>query len=443
VLEDVETGQSRVVVCNEYQTFEDRELYVISAMNRKLYYFPDFAAAINMSSVSDCDEARAFVQGYHAYRDAHPHFDANQPRSPAPLVPDDPDLQSATVTATVTKLGNGTEPGAAFAFPNESVVLLETPGPNRIKMTGGACSGTFIAKNWILTAAHCMNVLKDSKGRTTIDGNTQWTITWSDAMGVLVSLFPDGNSVKQLSDGAFIDKGVDSDPDHDVALLYLDKHVYDDNLPPVTENGAAMRISLSPPKSSDVSSIAGWGLTNTLTWAPAGTLVASSVKDFSFGYTRSSSSDGQVCPGDSGGPLYRNQTVGTKTFPVLVGVTSSAPGGDNCNPVRGQANFARIDLAVESFIDDTMNLIYGTDHSFLCREFNTNSADAYAECWGTPCMASKECTGTNYCSRPGSVLNGEYNAKCPICNVHELQLGTTCDCVFGQCLSPLSTLSGF
>lgn len=448
--EDVETGQSRVVVCNEYQDIKDREVYVISAMNRKLYYFPDFAKTIGMRAVSDCEGARAFVRGYRDYRNTHPHFDAHQPPSPAPAVPDDPDIQSATLIDTVTKLGNGNLPGTDFAFPKNPVVYLSTPGPNRKTLTGGACSGTFIAKNFILTAAHCMNVLTDKKGRITFDGNTMWTISWSDASGSRVrTLTPKGNSVKQLTDGAYIGSGTSADDD--LALLYLDIHTYDNSLPPNTDDGAAMRLSLVEPSFADQSSVAGWAsppplAQPTLRVAPAGTLLGTSVQELSFAYNRAKGTDAMICHGDSGGPLYRTQLVGGKAVPVLVGVSSNiqvAQADADCVAVGENTFFARIDNDITPFIESRMNVIYGTDGRFTCRESPQGTAAPYVECWGLPCTEDSKCPSTNYCSRPAIKLD-EFNGNCPVCTYPEVvPLGVGCTCISGQCLSPLSNINGF
>lgn len=51
------------------------ETYSFVLMNRKLAKYPAFAAAIGMSRVSSCDQARAFMAAYNRYMVNHPEID--------------------------------------------------------------------------------------------------------------------------------------------------------------------------------------------------------------------------------------------------------------------------------------------------------------------------------------------------------------------------------
>ena len=77
---DVPYGSA--IVCNQWTNVDDREMYVLSAINMKLKHYPQFAAAIGMSCVRDCASARKFAAAYARYRTDHPGFDANEPREP-------------------------------------------------------------------------------------------------------------------------------------------------------------------------------------------------------------------------------------------------------------------------------------------------------------------------------------------------------------------------
>ncbi len=132
-----------------------KEWYSLTALNAKLKYFPEFrAAAGGIETATDCTEARQVATAYMSFSKEHPGFDANQPyvrssrRRPsepktAPRPPEE-----------VAKLLNATIGGQS------PVVAFDT--------TTSDCTGSFIAKNWILTAAHCL-VLKDGMQDTAVD----------------------------------------------------------------------------------------------------------------------------------------------------------------------------------------------------------------------------------------------------------------------------------
>ena len=55
------------------------EIYLLSAPNRKLRYFPEFANAVNIHCVTDCAGARAYRRAYDKYSESHPGFDNVEP----------------------------------------------------------------------------------------------------------------------------------------------------------------------------------------------------------------------------------------------------------------------------------------------------------------------------------------------------------------------------
>src|SRR5580700_4116478 len=90
-------------------------VFVPAAMNAKLAYYPDFAAAAKLTSVSDCDGARTFASAYSVYAAVHPGFDLNQPlgtKSPTGARPLMPPLRKAGVEVAKIYQGiqTGTEP---------------------------------------------------------------------------------------------------------------------------------------------------------------------------------------------------------------------------------------------------------------------------------------------------------------------------------------------
>jgi len=54
-------------------------VFVLTAINRKLRRYPDFAAAVNIHCVRDCAGGEAFSTAYRNYAAAHPGFDAHEP----------------------------------------------------------------------------------------------------------------------------------------------------------------------------------------------------------------------------------------------------------------------------------------------------------------------------------------------------------------------------
>ena len=57
----------------------DREIYSFPKLNARLRKYPEFAAAIGMTEVKDCNDARRYTERYHAYKQAHPDFDFEGP----------------------------------------------------------------------------------------------------------------------------------------------------------------------------------------------------------------------------------------------------------------------------------------------------------------------------------------------------------------------------
>jgi hypothetical protein len=68
---------------------------MLAAINNKLRHFPQFASAVGIHCVRDCDGARAFVAAYSRYRSANPGFDAHEPIEPLPEPPPPPWLPNA------------------------------------------------------------------------------------------------------------------------------------------------------------------------------------------------------------------------------------------------------------------------------------------------------------------------------------------------------------
>jgi len=67
-----ETFRGRLVIT-------DREVYSFPKMNAHLRKYPEFATAMGLTEVKDCDDARRYAERYDEYRQAHPDFDLEGP----------------------------------------------------------------------------------------------------------------------------------------------------------------------------------------------------------------------------------------------------------------------------------------------------------------------------------------------------------------------------
>lgn len=434
------------------------EAYQLSAMNEKLRHYPDFAAELGMDRVSDCEGARAFVLGYAQYMEGHPDFDRDQPISRTPLLK--PALPADFETPLeLPKILNGS------ASLREAVVQINfTTADGDI----GRCSGTFIAKNWVLTAAHCIldsavdNCVEQGIPLTSPDclpefnNWAKWKIkrvtgpdidTWALA------------SVHKNYLGQDLTKDPDifpppSDPPgqraimlrnlsrRDVALLYL---LDDRMLPPVIEppiealNPGTLRINNEQPPINMNSwqlRFYGWGQpTSGVQMAALNqtTMSYERTDEIVLGTPQAGNMTQVPCVGDSGGPLVRVMSVptrqGTMLQEVIVGVHSygSTPCTNPTPSGRGEV-WARTDMTFDDFIEPTMKDWNGSlfECTKLAPSTNPTGPKTIRECWTAPCSEDHECLPTEYCSGPGSDFK-DCNSLCGAGS-------SDCGCIKGQCL---------
>jgi hypothetical protein len=438
------------------------ELYVPKAMNAKLRHFPDFAVSAGVSAVVDCATGRAFMAAYSAYEAAHPGFDANQPLDapPLPALPPLPPPHAPAVFE-VKKIFNGSP------VQNAPVVKInggpKAPVDSGLGPDGNSCTGTFIAKNWIATAAHCLSLIPiQTLDVATLSGWYKWTIDWADMNGMAIGV--DGSApgpqvaaelrtiALQYPDPrwvGFSQVAQDLIYRNDFALLYL-FHDNDPFLPPNPDAfGSTMRVSLLFPPTTETPTYYGWGLTGmtlpiTLT-SQVGTYTTAtfSVNDFADSVVVPTPYTGPtVCIGDSGGPLVRSIPIGPggAQSQSIYGVLSLIVNAGNpfCAASGSTVFWTRADLEM-GWINRAMKEWNG--QSFSCDELTQpgGTDPEFAQCWGRPCASDMDCQPTStmagvqavtsFCDRPTAGNNG----VCPVCAPAQ-----NCDCVVGQCL-PMQT----
>jgi hypothetical protein len=493
-VDSLDSEGSNVIVCNGEPSIDRRELYVLSAMNQKLQFYPDFAAYLGMTSVSNCADARSFARAYRKFSEANPGFDLHQPLGALPLISGLPAGPRTPPTRDESKILNGglypdasMIPDGGVGYPNVPVAQLESL--ISVNTSGfGDCTGTFIAKNWIATAAHCLAVVKNEgkpldagfdldaamsnpdarhKGARELFGYARWRISWPNASGKLTDPDSFPRPITVVTSGFPEDVLQYPDPRYfggtssafDVALLYLGKAEFDPLLPARPDQGAAMRISLTTPDSTKPTYVGGY---------------APSQKNLAVGqvpqvfvinhdlHAVPSNADPQICQGDSGGPLFQFIRIGPvdapSFVPVLMGVTSnfqtSRDGEPPCSIAGDVQEWKRLswertpidtDEDEVSFIEKTMTFWNGGSTTlagvslpnFHCKRLQSldTVAPDFLQCWGDPCGGPNDALCENpseACSRSGSEIanKSDQASRCTVCG-----LPGDCHCIFGECLA--------
>jgi hypothetical protein len=455
--------------------------YAIEGMTRMLRRFPSFAAYAGLEQVDTCDEAIAYVHAYHAYSANHPNFEA----VPDPLLADQP-LGAEGQLLPRLKIRNGQlDTDAKFPDKPSPVVRLRavhfyTDGTGQpwTKYCDKRfdCSGTMIAKNVILTAAHCLqsadkNALKKGEvcplgglpavpGHPAFKGDSTWLLQWATDQTAEV---PDSHLSLYLDLDQYPYPGFNGKnfEDGDFGLLHI-REEYDNRLPPDISLGAAAWLNdyLSdsvPPLPADFPMrMAGYGA-----WVVGGvekdpnplTSVAlphpeKLHRQLYYDIYRLPTSEGEdsTCEGDSGGPLYRAWTTTIqdlkrgKTYNAtrmsIYGVASRTTyydldaGAPRCPRAGDKEIWARVDCAeIRDWIDKALLEWQETP----CRKqtiddpnYTGNAYNAW-ECWGDPCWDDTDCAAGSSCKNYGTQMTAAKVDCSTICT------DGTCDCVRGKC----------
>ena len=408
-----------------------QEWYSVTAMNNKLRHFPEFAAVAPMQSVSNCEQARAFFKSYVEYNELYPNFDRDEPLD-GPELPRPADPPFAP--AEVTKIKNGT-----------GDKLLPVVG---ITNSQWGCTGTFIAKNWLMTAAHCLRTASGFVKGTSPEADakihswTSYTVSFAGPGGVVtgdVRTYP--RTLQWLDPRHIGFQTADFQTAYDFALLYFHED-YDgslpNNLPGQTgSNVPYLRVSLSLSLNTGAATMWGMGGPDGST-LQRGNLNAYTVT------ASTGTADGEVftaavpggtgvpylCHGDSGGPIVDRYDIDPgngvpQPQYVAAGTWSGwAPYFGDCADQTNQTVFWVRTEDQRDWIGDTVANYYPL---FRCTEKQSANAQGsadYMECWGKPCKVNTDCASTEFCMGAPATLSS--CVGCP---------GGGCDCIYGQCFT--------
>ncbi|WP_275938781.1 trypsin-like serine protease [Sorangium cellulosum] len=250
------------------------------------------------------------------------------------------------------------------AAANLAVVELTRSGAS------GICSGYFITRRHIMTAAHCTDSFYSSQWYQ-VRAKTGYTTF----MNLTDSARTDNWILMEEHAAPGWDFNAQS-ASTDTAILTLPSTAWAS----VVANQDVMRISTAAPYLTQPLSIWGWGARHPTDTAGAGDLLTGAT--FSQVYVSSVPGDGsfyavaltnaRTCKGDSGGPAtryYDNAYIAAGTH----------RGATTLGCAELGANMTWSDLSNKtSWIQDTLRLSFGP--SFACSHF-ASGANAYMKCF--------------------------------------------------------------
>ena len=236
------------------------------------------------------------------------------PSSSTPSTPSTPSSPGTPVTSACAAIVGFL--GSPQGIVNGSPCSLETTAVVRLNMKDaygeslGFCSGTIIAARAVLTAAHC------------VDGEVRTVLVYQGVGGGQVSStsFTAHPSYHKTSNGS---SGLD------IGVVIMESDLARTPLPLLFSREARV---------GEQAIVAGWGQDETGSVndkLQAGTTAVSAVTS-TWLEAANSSTSGNVCAGDSGGPMLLSEAGAW----VVGGVTSATSGGAYCT--SGSSYFANL-----------------------------------------------------------------------------------------------------
>lgn len=340
------------------QTLTHRNLYVFGKMNQLLRKNDALRAFVGLDEVHSCLQAKQFVEKQHEYNESRPSVD---PKIDPVFYPDEPIEED--VTPTIRTSQHAIMSGTASSYKSSVQLLIREGTVNGVAYANQiACTGTVIAPNVILTAAHCIY----ATGRRPV--TVQYTAT---AGNLPVTVYGSATSLTTNAQGYRHPDYTGSATD-DVGLFVLDT-----NLPsPLNTSSARTRIMTNHAWTNLPITFYGYGQTkhpgqsgnmvgrqhmgtNTIAWTG------------SEYYTVNANAGARACRGDSGMGSLRD-TV--QDHDMIVGIDSQR-GGSYSNFCPYTNGFVR-----ETKIAPKIGWLEGIIGP--CNRYTSNATGiSYRRCW--------------------------------------------------------------